>query len=332
MRSKDYSTIDELVNHLTKSGIEVNSETQKQQLINNGYYHGYKGYRFFKRSQNRINFSNYSEVNALIEYDSCLKTLFYSKLMFIETALKSVAIDVILQEANSSRIDIVFNSLIESYRNAPQGANEDKKRKCQQRKLSLQNTIQSNIFKAYKNQNPKITHFYNNLQYNDIPLWAIFEILMLGDFGFFISCLDFNTRKKLSTKLKYDVSGDTNREVIYKFIYILKDLRNAVAHNDVIHDTRFKKTDITAPIKVCLQHEIGLPYVNFKSIIDYIILVSYILIKLEVPKNDIEDFITQFENALINLSTSINSTIYSTIVHPDTTLKISKLRSFIKNY
>ena len=68
-----------------------------------------------------------------------------------------------------------------------------------------------------------------------------FEILMLGDFGFFISCLDFNTRKKLSTKLKYDVSGDTNREVIYKFIYILKDLRNAVAHNDVIHDTRFKR-------------------------------------------------------------------------------------------
>ena len=332
MRSKDYSTIDELVNHLTKSGIEFTNDTQKQQLINNGYYHGYKGYRFLGLAKNRINFTNYSEVNALIEYDSHLKTLFYPKLMFIETALKSVAIDVILQEADSSRIDIIFNSLIESYRNAPQGANEEKKRKCQKRKLSLQNTIQSNIFKAYKNQNPKITHFYNNLHYNDIPLWAIFEILMLGDFGYFISCLDLNTRKKLSAKLKYDTSGDTNREIIYKFIYILKDLRNAVAHNDVIHDTRFKKTEITAPIKVCLQHEISLPYVNFKSIVDYIILVSYILIKLAVPKNEIEEFINQFEDALITLSDSINSSIYSNLVHPDTTLKISKLRDFIKNY
>lgn len=48
-----YKTIDALMRHLRNSGIAIKGGKQKRQLINTGYFHGYKGYRFFKGKQNR---------------------------------------------------------------------------------------------------------------------------------------------------------------------------------------------------------------------------------------------------------------------------------------
>ena len=42
-----YKTTDALMRHLRDSGITINGGKQKRQLINTGYFHGYKGYRFF---------------------------------------------------------------------------------------------------------------------------------------------------------------------------------------------------------------------------------------------------------------------------------------------
>ena len=51
--------------------------------------------------------------------------------------------------------------------------------------------------------------------------------------------------------------SDTYRELLYKYVYALKDLRNAIAHNDVVYDTRFKKMDPSRPMKQCLILEMG---------------------------------------------------------------------------
>lgn len=76
--------------HLRDCGIAISGSKQKRQLINTGYYHGYKGYRFFKNSISKLPFSSYSEVYATIQYNSELKSLFYPKIMFIETAIKTL--------------------------------------------------------------------------------------------------------------------------------------------------------------------------------------------------------------------------------------------------
>ena len=81
--------------------------------------------------------------------------------------------------------------------------------------------------------------------------------------------------------------------MVYKYLYALKDLRNAVAHNDVVFDTRFKRIEPTKAMKRCLEQEVGLPYVNFKTIGDYVILVCYYLKLLGVRKNEISAFIRQ---------------------------------------
>lgn len=62
------------------------------------------------------------------------------------------------------------------YKNAPAGTREDIKKKYQNNKLNLQGSIQNAIAAAYRKENPKITHFYNNINYNEVPIWAIFEI------------------------------------------------------------------------------------------------------------------------------------------------------------
>lgn len=46
MANIDYKSTDGLMRHLRDNGIDISGSSQKQQLINTGYFHGYKGYRF----------------------------------------------------------------------------------------------------------------------------------------------------------------------------------------------------------------------------------------------------------------------------------------------
>ena len=68
-------------------------------------------------------------------------------------------------------------------------------------------------------------------------------------------------------------------------MFLLKDLRNAIAHNEIIYDIRFKKYDASALMKKYLKREFcvpGLPqlsHIGFQRIDDYIFLVVYFLLK-----------------------------------------------------
>ena len=196
--------------HLRSNGIAISGSKQKRQLINTGYYHGYKGYRFFKEAKNKIPFTSYDEVYATIKYDSDLKALFYGKMMFIETAVKNIALESILINSNSERISDICNKVISSYKNAPAQFTSEQRRRLQQNKLNLQNSIQASLANAYRKGNPKITHFYNN-GYSEVPIWAFFEIMTMGDFGHLLSCLTYDVRDDISKKLGINVSCDTNR-------------------------------------------------------------------------------------------------------------------------
>lgn len=140
-----YKTTDALMQHLQDSGIAINGDKQKRQLINTGYFHGYKGYRFFGNAQRKLPFTSYDEVYATIQYDSNLKALLYEKMMFIETAIKNIALESILINTNSESIQDMYDKVVSGYNNAPISATTEQKRKLQQNKLNLQNSIQSNL-------------------------------------------------------------------------------------------------------------------------------------------------------------------------------------------
>ena len=84
-------------------------------------------------------------------------------MMFIETALKNIALNTIMTEIDSSSVYDMYDKAISSYKNAPAGTREDIKKKYQNNKLNLQGSIQNAIAAAYRKENPKITHFYNNV-------------------------------------------------------------------------------------------------------------------------------------------------------------------------
>lgn len=324
-----YKSIDGLMRHLRNSGIVIAGSTQKRQLMNTGYFHGYKGYRFFGHSGNRLPFATYEEVYATIQFDSQLKALFYAKMMFIETAVKNIALECILEKAKSENIQDIFNCAVCGYKNAPVASDPEAKKKFQKNKLSLQSMVQSYLSKAYATSNPKITHFYNNMGYSDVPIWALVEIMTLGDFGFFLSCLTIDTREAISRKIGINLSCDTNRELVYKYLYTLKDLRNAVAHNAVIFDTRFRKIDPTRAMTQTLKQEIGLPYVNFKTIGDYLILTCFYLKILKVPKTEIKAFIREFERITDDYKNAVSVPVSTKAIHPDLQTRLEILKNYL---
>ena len=157
----------------------------------------------------------------------------------------------------------MYDKAVENYNTDP-SLPERKRHEKQENKLSLQSTVQSYLFSFYRSNNPNITHFYNNMSYSGVPVWALFEVLNMGDFGKLLSCLTY-------------------------------DVRDAIAHNDVIFDSRFKKSNPSPAMKMCIIQEIGLPHINFDTIDDYIILVSYYLNLLEVQNTEIIAFIQSAE-------------------------------------
>lgn len=313
--------------HLRDNGIAIDGSTEKRQLLNTGYYHGYKGYRFFRNSNNRIPFESYEEIYATIQYDSALKSLFYGKVMFIETAVKNVALAQILNDVKSENISDMYDKIVSDYKNAPEKSTAEQRKKLQQNKLNLQNTIQSSLSSAYKHGNSIITHFYNKGA--EVPIWALFEIMMMGDFGYLLSCLTYEVRNDISKELGLNTSCDTKRELIYKYIYALKDLRNAIAHNSVIFDTRFRNIEATKSMKQCLKFEFDLPYINFETIGDYVVLIVYYLKILHTPKSEIKAFIRDYEKITDNYRKSVNSRVTKIVIHPELQFRMNLLKNNI---
>lgn len=175
----------------------------------------------------------------------------------------------------------------------------------------------------------KITHFYNNVGYSDVPVWALFEIMTMGESGYLLLCLKYDVKDYISKRLALNVSCDTNRELIYKYIYTLKDLRNAVAHNSVVFDTRFRNIDPDNAVRKCLQLDIGLPYINFKTIGHYIILMCYYMKLLKVPDIENNEFISKFEKITKNYKDAVNSNVAKTVIHPDLVTRMDILKKFL---
>lgn len=325
----NYKTIDGLMRHLRDNNIYISGSSQKRQLVNTGYYHGYKGYRFYKESDNKLPFTSYKEVLATIQYDSSLKSLLYSKMMFIESANKNISLQSIVVNTKSEKISDMLSLSVNSYNMSSTSLSPTEKTKLQQNKLNLEKSIQTSLAISYKNRNPIITHFYNNNNYSQVPVWALFEIMTMGEFGYLLSCLTLNVRADISKQIGLYSSCDRQRILIYKYIYILKDLRNAIAHNQVVFDTRFRNTDPCPAARQCIKQELGLDYINFKSIGDYVILMSYYLKLFKVNKTEIMSFIKDFERITDTYRKSVNTDVVSIVIQNDLSYRLNVLKNFI---
>lgn len=307
-----------------KKGIQTSGSTQKKKLRYMGYFHGYKGYRYCTSPNSFLPYNNFNELQAVYDFDMRIKSIFYPQIMFLETTLKNYALEIILDEVNSNRFTDIYSQALNDYKSFPVGS--DLYKTAISKRMAVRNKIYGNISRDY-GKNNIITHYYDKDQ--PAPIWAIFELLSLGEFGNFISCLNLNIRKKLSVSVGIKSSVDADGKLIEKIVFTLKDLRNSVAHNNTIFDTRFKTGNVNGRIARYISNETAINNINFDSIVDYVILISFVMHLLKCTKTDILIFIRQFEDACEALRKAVPMNIYSKIVYTDTKRKLNFLKNFL---
>lgn len=305
-------------------GLNISGSSDKKKLRYMGYFHGYKGYRYHNNPANTYAFNSFDEVQAIYDFDMALKTMFYPEIMFLETTFKNYVLEVILEESKSKRFADIYAKLLTDYKAYPIGSNEYKK--AINKRMNLRNKVYSLISRDY-GKRFIVNHYYDKDQ--PLPIWAIFELISLGEFGTLVDCLELNTAKKVSKCVGIKVTYDRNGKLLPLIVYALKDLRNAIAHNNTIFDTRFKTSKVNLRIAKCISAETGINNITFESIVDYVILISFMMKLLECPKKKILAFIRLFEKNCEELRGKVSTSILNTIVYTDTRTKLNLLKKYL---
>ena len=315
-------TLNSLMKHLRDSGIDINGSGQKRRLKNIGYYHGYKGYRFAGTASNKLPLTDFSQVVALYDFDTQLKTLFYSRVMAIETALKNYTLEAVLRDARSEAFEDIWRTSLTDYRSCSGRSY----REAWERRQRLRSEIDGIIFDYRKR--PVIGHFRDADK--DTPIWAIFEVMTLGNFGAFYDCLD----RRVKTAIVRDLGMPTNLESelrLKDIIFALKDFRNAIAHNGVIVDVRFKSGSINTGVAQLLKQETSVGKIDFTDITDYVILLVYLMRCMGFTKTECKQLVAGYESILEKYRAELPFIIYSKLIKTSAHGKLTALRQFVSN-
>ncbi|WP_433775604.1 Abi family protein [Bacillus wiedmannii] len=319
-------TTNSLMKHLRdEHGIEISGSKNKKELLNMGYYHGYKGYRFIKSSQNKILYTDFNQVVAVHQFDTNLKTILYPNIMLVETAIKNYTLNTLIQKGPVD-FEYVFSHWLNDYKKHPVG-NKDYRQKMKNR-LELRDKIHRSISYNYTDKKAVIQHFFHANK--PIPLWAIFEVINLGEFGFFLQCLNEETRIEITEDLRmHSTSHNQNGRILEEIIFLIKELRNAVAHNSVVFDCRFRKANPQSRLKEYIQSETGIRNVTFDNIIDYFIVLIFLLKKLGISKTELKKIVRSLSEESEKLRSEIPVSVHTAIMGSDIRNKINRLTNFI---
>lgn len=312
----NYSTYNSLMKHIRSKGIAIKGSVQKKNLKNVGYYHGYKGYRFKGDFSHKLAFDSFEQINAVIEFDNALKAALYSPLMKLETAIKSHVCDVIVTTVESSEFSVVFNK----------GLTTDSKKK--QQTYKARDAIYSSLTKRYE-YSAIVKHFYNADK--PVPLWAIFEELMLGEMSNLIEVLNDDIKLKISKVLGIPQGMNTNGALLPKVVLAVKDLRNAVAHNKVIYDGRYMEFKKRNSLMQLLMQETLIPGIKCDSLFDDVVLVCFLLKNLGFPVDESRHLVKEIEHALSTLKTKLPNMLYQDVVSGFSVNKMSALKKYARS-
>lgn len=303
-----------------KKHIAINGSSQKQKLRNIGYYHGYKGYRFFTSPSNHLSYTDFNQLLSVYAFDMQVKSILYTPLMQIETALKNYALEDILVRSSSERFNDVYSQLLTHHKDFSRSSDQFKR--ALSKELNFRKQIYGNLCRDFGNK-LVVNHFYEKDL--PVPIWAIMETMSLGEFGTMLACMNDSTVQQISGSVGINVAFNPTGRLLEKIVFTIKDLRNAVAHNDPVFDVRFKSSAPSTTIAKLLSQETGVSNISFSTIVDYIILVAYIMKCLSFTKTEIKKFISDFKDSIEELRKRVPPTVFSVIIHTDTRNKLQTL-------
>lgn len=316
-------SINSLMKHLRESGVAISGSSQKRKLRNIGYFHGYKGLRFAGDSTVRLPISDFSQVASLHAMDMQLKSLLYPHVMTIETALKNYTLEAVLDCSGSEDFDEVYKMCLTAYKGFNPGTSDY--RKAWTNRMRLRQAVDGLISRD-QDKKPFFKHFRDRGR--SIPIWAILEAMTLGEFGNFYACLSHDVKKVIVTDLGMPTNCSAE-SLLLSMIFSLKDLRNAIAHNAIVVDVRFKTGGVSGRIGKLLKDDAGVDSVNFSDITDYVVLIVYILGLLKVSKTERKRLLADFEEILLRYRRELPVGIYGKLVRTETSRKVRQARDLV---
>lgn len=164
----------------------------------------------------------------------------------------------------------------------------------------------------------------------DIPIWALFEVMTLGNFGAFYDCLN----KRVKSRIAKDLGMPTNLEselILKEIIFALKDLRNATAHNSTVLDVRFQTGAVGNGIAQLLKQETGVGKIDFTDITDYVVLATYLMSCMGMSKTECKRFVGDYEAITERYRAALPFNIYSLNIQTTAKAKLAAPRRFIGN-
>lgn len=246
--------------------------------------------------------------------------------MQIETISKNCVLQILVEEYETDNFYDVYECGMTDYRNFK---NDNEYKEKMKHRIKVQNNIYSLLSRCYSNGNKIVGHFYSKDRY--VPLWGIFEIITLGVFADLIKSLEPKVRLKIARQMNINRAYDTNILFPGKIIYLIKALRNSIVHNDVIFDVRFKDSNVSSSICKFIENEIHCQNIDFNTITDYVILISFLLKSYGITKTEINKFINDFEKITEEFRNKISINIYNQVIYTDNKQKLIALQNYIKN-
>lgn len=127
----------------------------------------------------------------------------------------------------------------------------------------------------------------------------------------------------------------------YRFI---KNPNNSINYTDFNEIVALNKFDmdlksllypkimfLETALKKGLEIDTSIPNVTFDTIVDYIILIVYLLKNINTTKTELNKFVSDFENILNNFKPSVPANVYSRIIYTNTRPKLNLLKNYIKS-
>ena len=308
--------------HLRVGGVAIGGSSHKRKLKNLGYYHGYKGYRFVRDAGRPLPIDSFDQIVALNTFDSSLKTILYPRLMLLETALKNYTIEAILANSKSERLDDVWSQCITGHR----GLTGKKYKDAWEKRLRLRREFDDLI---YSNRSKDvIRHFWEGDR--DIPIWALCEVMTLGHFGNLYTCLSEEAKDAVVRDLSMPTSVDSPH-LLAAIIFALKDLRNAVAHNAVVFDVRFKTGSISKGVAELLCAQMSVSCIDFSSITDYILLIVYLMKAIRCSATECRQFVSSYIDVVEQFRGEVPYAVFSQVIPTDLRPKTRAALRYVKS-
>lgn len=316
-----------LMRHLRARGVSIKGSSAKRKLQNIGYYHGYKGYRFARERRNPLPLDDFDQVLNLYAFDMELKTLFYPRIMQIETSLKSCILDAICADLSERSRPATFEVVCSE---CLTGAGA----KDQYRELSY--LAQKVARQSAREGEPVIKHFTD--QSRGVPIWALMETLTLGEFSAIYACLTDKLKDAIYDRLGMpgrnrgcNAQKRDKTDLLLALLRVLASLRNSVAHNNVILDARFLvRNTPNKYVREYLGQEFGIDPVPFSQIADCMLLVVFFTSALGYSKTERKRFVAEYEKALGDFyAHKLPSNIYQQMIGKSDNLKIKAALAYI---